>query len=242
MMYRFLILSILLFSGCSAQKPSFEKPEVVLFITPSSQKTTQSSSSFSLNTSANTPLKSMMIDVPFQPQAPFATWDALHEEACEEMSLLLVHHVQQGSSLSQAQAEEELQALIAWETEHGFAHDVSVGQLATIAERYFGYQTRVIDDPTAEDLRRELSRGNPILFPAAGRLLRNPFFSGEGPAYHMIVLIGYDERGFITHDVGTKRGEQYWYSTETIMNALHDWTGDKETIEQGEKRVMVVEG
>ena len=46
----------------------------------------------------------------------------------------------------------------------------------------------------------------------------------------MLVLIGYDENNFITNDPGTRRGEKYKYPQERVVNAIHDWTGTKETI------------
>ncbi len=239
LIFLFLFGGVFLLSACGKQKPTFQTPEVLITNGQASSARTSLQSSFHV-VSSRAP-RSVLLQVPFQPQAPFAKWDALHEEACEEMSLLLVHHFKNGTMPSKEQVERELQALIGWEEENGFAQDVAVGELASIAHQYFGYQTRVMENPTVDDLRRELVQGKPILFPAAGRLLRNPFFSGDGPPYHMILLVGYDERGFITHDVGTKRGEQYWYSNAVILNALHDWTGVKEDIEQGPKRALVVE-
>jgi hypothetical protein len=47
--------------------------------------------------------------------------------------------------------------------------------------------------------------------------------------------------GFITNEPGTKRSENYWYSTDIFMNALHDWTGAKEEIATGAKTALVVE-
>jgi len=38
----------------------------------------------------------------------------------------------------------------------------------------------------------------------------------------MLLIVGYDESGFYTHDVGTRRGELYRYSDVVMMNALHD--------------------
>src|SRR4051812_31356206 len=70
------------------------------------------------------------IDIPFSPQAPTANWDALHEEACEEMSLIMVRHFLEKSPLSRDQAETEVQDLIAWETDQGYGYDVTTDQLA----------------------------------------------------------------------------------------------------------------
>ncbi|HBH20372.1 MAG TPA: hypothetical protein DEB30_02555 [Candidatus Peribacter riflensis] len=157
------------------------------------------------------------------------------------MSLLLVHHFLDGTDLSREQAETELLALMQWEEEHGYPQDVTVQELGEIAEKYFGYQSRIIENPMGEDLKRLLADGHPVIVPAAGRDLKNPFFSGDGPWYHMLVLTGYNEFFFITNDVGTKRGEGYVYRFGTLMNAIHDWTGIKENIRQGTRRALIIE-
>jgi hypothetical protein len=183
---------------------------------------------------------SVRLDVPFSPQAPFANWDQLHEEACEEMSLLLVRHFLEGTGLTRERAETELQELVSWEGAHGYALDVTIRQLGEIAKRHYGYHFRVIENPTVEDLKRLLAEGHPVIVPAAGRDLGNPYFSGEGPWYHMLVLTGYSEFFFMTNDVGTKRGEGYEYRFPTLMNAIHDWPGKKEEIRTGQKRVLII--
>jgi hypothetical protein len=184
---------------------------------------------------------SLLITVPFSPQAPFAKWDPLHEEACEEMSLIMVDRFLRGTSLSLNEAEVEVQKLIAWETDEGYGNDVNISQLGSIAEEYYGHRARVIENVTSDMIKSELAAGHPVIVPAAGRDLRNPFFSGDGPWYHMLVVTGYTRDGFITNDPGTKRGEKYWYPTERLMNAIHDWTGVKEEIREGARRVLVVE-
>ena len=246
-----IILMVATLSACSASKPTFAEPTLIIdrpLVTQSapsslaffSSASSVSSLGVSSSVSSSQP-PSVLIKVPFAPQAPFAVWDPLHEEACEEMALIMVHHFLQGTPLSREDAETEVQAMIAWERENGYADDVTVQQLGDIAKALYGYNVRVITDVTAEMLRKELRSGNPVIIPAAGRALKNPFFSGEGPFYHMLTVTGYNENGFITNDPGTKQGEKYWYSTDVLLNALHDWTGVKEEIATGAKNALVVE-
>ncbi len=89
-------------------------------------------------------------------------------------------------------------------------------------------------------MKNELAKGYPIIVPMAGRDLGNPYFSGEGPWYHALVIIGYDKTSFITNDPGTRRGEHYRYKYDVLMNAIHDWTGVKENIRDGRKVALVV--
>ena len=58
----------------------------------------------------------------------------------------------------------------------------------------------------------------------------------------MLLVIGFDdEEGvFIVNDPGTRRGEKYRYPYEVFIKATRDWTGDSETILDGDARVMVI--
>lgn len=245
-----VLLALCLLTACSAQ-PSAGESTVPQYQQQSSAWSSRvedplsdSVSSFSFHSSLSslspTPY-TVRLSVPFSPQAPSANWDVLHEESCEEMSLLLVHHYLAGTDITPERAERELQALIRWEEERGFPQDVTVQELGKIAEEYFGYHARVMEDPTVDDLKRLLADGHPVIVPAAGRDLGNPYFSGEGPWYHMLVLTGYNEFFFQTNDVGTRRGKDYVYRFATLLNAIHDWTGIKEEIRKGARRILVVE-
>lgn len=209
------------------------------------RSSSSASSASSVSSVSSSPLPptpySFKLSVPFSPQAPFANWDAVHEEACEEMSLILVHHFLTKTDITPNEAETELQAMIAWETEHGYGYDVTVRELGEIAQAYYGHSFRVVENPSTADLKRLLAGGDPVIVPAAGRDLGNPYFSGAGPWYHMLVLTGYNDFFFVTNDVGTKRGKDYTYRFDTFVNAIHDWTGVKEEIRTGAKKVLIVE-
>lgn len=193
----------------------------------------------SQSTSSELPSRASL-SVPFTVQAPFADWNDPYQEACEEAALLMVHSFLSGSGLSKQQANEQLLAIIAWETANGYPEDITLEQLAAIAEDYYGHSSTIIDDPTVEDIKLQIAQGNPVIVPTAGRLLSNPYFSGEGPWYHMLVITGYDGRRFITNDPGTRRGEGYKYPYDVLLRAIHDWTGVKEEIERGKKRILVL--
>lgn len=185
------------------------------------------------------------LNVPFAPQAPFANWDALHEEACEEAAILMVAHYLSGTPLTPKIAEQEILDLVAWETERGYGQDVTTAQMTDIATEKFGLRARVSTDVTSDAIKEELVAGNPVIIPAAGRDLGNPYFSGDGPWYHALVIIGFESGWtgdwFIVNDPGTKRGHRYSYRVETLMNAIHDWTGVKEEIRTGRKAMVILE-
>ncbi len=183
---------------------------------------------------------SVRITMPFSSQAPFANWDAMHEETCEEASLVLVKTFLDGkATITEQEMENELQMLVKWQTDHGYGQDVTMDELGKTAVGAYGLRYRVID-ATKESIETELAAGNPVIIPAAGRELGNPYFSGEGPWYHVLVVSGFDASSYYTQDVGTKRGANYRYDKDTLLAALHDWTGVKEATNTGSKRALVV--
>lgn len=179
------------------------------------------------------------LKVPFTTQAPLANWDALHEESCEEASLIMYRHFLNGTDIeSPDSAEKEIQDLVAFEEQNGYKIDVTVAELNEIARRFYGLTNgRVIKNPSLDDIKREIASGRPVIIPAAGKMLQNPNFKNGGPVYHMLVVKGYGKDGFITNDPGTRKGEYYEYSYDILFNAIHDW--DSNEILNGEKNVLV---
>jgi hypothetical protein len=181
------------------------------------------------------------IKVPFLVQAPFGNWDSLHQETCEEASLMMVKYFLDGRSFESLEAaNEELIDLVGWQTDHGYKVDVAVAELGEIARRYYSLTTaRIIEDPTVEDIKREVAAGRPVIVPAAGRELDNPYFTAGGPPYHMVVVRGYTDGEFIVNDPGTRRGEAFRYSHDNLMHSMHDWHGTASQILLGRKAVLV---
>lgn len=170
-------------------------------------------------------------DVSFQPQAPFAVWDEVHEDTCEEASVVMAVYYKKGKSLDPQTMEDELLKLVDWQNQKfGYFKDTTAHETATMAQEYYGLKTRLIRDFSIDDLKKELSGGKLVLLPAAGQKLGNPFYKQPGPPYHMIVLRGYDSQFIYTNDPGTKRGENYKYYPQIILNAAADWPGSDEEI------------
>lgn len=181
-------------------------------------------------------------NVPFQSQAPFANWDELHDEACEEASVILVEWWRKDRGNINAQTmDEEILSLVDWQVKNWGGHqDLTVKETAQMAESFYGLILKPRYDITIEDIKEEIAQGRPVIVPAAGRLLGNPYFRSPGPIYHMVVAIGYNGNQIIVQDVGTKRGDHYVYSEKILFNAIHDWAGSPDNIESGQKAMLVV--
>lgn len=182
------------------------------------------------------------LDVPFAVQAPFAVWDAVHEDACEEASVIMAAHFVLGKKLPDAAyIDGEILKIVDWETKNfGFWKDTDAEKTAEILRKYYGLKdVRVEYDITLDDIKKEIAAGYPVILPAAGRMLKNPYFKGEGPFYHMVVAKGYTKDGkIITNDPGTKRGKNFAYDAAVLFNAIHDWNGGD--VLNGRKAMIVV--
>ncbi len=189
------------------------------------------------------PSEGVNLAVPFTSQAPHADWAMPYQEACEEASLVMVDAYYRGAGkFSPDEADRRILETVAWEKEHlGFYEDTNAEEVAGIGREYFGYgKTRAVEIRSMDDVKKELDRGVPVLLPAAGRLLRNPYFSGQGPLYHMLVVKGYTRDGkIITDDPGTRHGADYLYDPSVLWNAVHDWNGGD--VEHGRKVMVLVE-
>ncbi len=206
------------------------------------------------------------LQVPFTTQAPFSKWDELHEESCEEASLIMLKYYNDVladksnniknnlHSLTKQKAEEEIQKLVKYQIEkYGDYFDTDAKITKEIGEDFYGLKNlKIIEKFTIQDLKKELAQGNIILVPTAGRELGNPNFTPPGPLYHNLAIIGYDDKQsvdsaghkaqgvFITNDPGTRRGQNYKYNQQTLYQAIHDFPGDVNKILEGERRAMVL--
>lgn len=189
----------------------------------------------------------IMIKVPFTSQAPFSVWDARHEEACEEASLIMLHAYLSNASLTPASAENEIQSMIDFEIKnYGGYKDTNVEQNIKLYDDFYGMpaggkKLKAIYDFDKNTLKEKLAKGNPIIIPAAGRELGNPNFTMPGPIYHNLVLVGYSGNEIITNDPGTRKGEGYRYNIDILYNTIHDFAGDLGNIDQGRKAMIVIE-
>ncbi|MBU1032799.1 MAG: C39 family peptidase [Patescibacteria group bacterium] len=188
--------------------------------------------------------ESVNLDVPFTSQAPFANWDMPYQETCEEASVIMVDAFYKGETgaMNKYTADERLKKMVAFESSlFGYYEDTTAEQTADLVRAYYGYENVIVKPlKSVDDIKESLALGYPVIIPAAGKLLGNPYFSGNGPPYHMLVVRGYTPDFFITNDPGTRRGQGFTYTYDTIMNAAHDWTGSKETVEQGRKFMIIM--
>jgi hypothetical protein len=166
------------------------------------------------------------LEVDFICQAPLQTpenW-VYHEESCEEAAFLQAYNYQKGIQMTPEEADKLILEMIAWQEDHFGSHkDLYGEEMKEFIVEFSDLesdQVRVINDVTAEDIERELAAGRPVIAGAMGETLKNPFY--PYPGYHMLTVIGYTEDRFITNDNGTRRGANYSYEKNILMQAIEE--------------------
>jgi len=187
------------------------------------------------------------IEVPFTSQAPFGNWsDPRLQDACEEASVFMAMKWVRGETLSAEETRGEFFAISSFETEnYGFYKDTSAyDTLERIVKDYYQYDKAELKyDFSLEDIISELDQGNLIIVPTNGKELDNPYYSGEGPEKHMLVVKGYDRSSseFITNDPGTRRGANFRFSFDNLYNSIRDYpSGNHEPILEKKKAMIII--
>ncbi len=192
------------------------------------------------------PEKDVFLDVPFTSQAPFGNWkDPKQQDACEEASALMAMAWARREELTPQKSLKAILAIVDYEeANYGNYHDTDAEDTADIIFRgYLEYDNiEVRHQIGAEDIKRELFKGNLVVVPANGRKLGNSRYTQPGPLEHNLVVRGYDVRKkeFITNDPGILYGENYRYKEKVLEAALSDYpTGYHEPI-ISEKTAMII--
>jgi hypothetical protein len=153
----------------------------------------------------------------------------------------MVDYYLKGKALTPDTMDDEILAFVKWQTENGYHIDVSTVEMAEIIPKYYGYQTLIINEPTVASIMEQVRLGRPVILPLRGQEIGNPYYTQPGPPYHMLVIKGMTADGrFITNDPGTKRGAEYLYATDVLLNAISDWSESEDGFPHGPRRALVI--
>ncbi len=188
---------------------------------------------------------SLRLQVPFTAQAPTANWDELHNQACEEASLIMAWaYFNNITSLPPKVVETEIAKLTDWQqTTYGYNLSVTTPETARMGREIYGLTTEVAKFD-AKTIKQALAENKLVIVPAQGQELGNPNFTPPGPPYHMLVITGYYNKAgldyFITNDPGTRRGENYEYSSAIIEAAAGNYSHTTEKVDTTNKDIIIV--
>ena len=195
---------------------------------------------------AATPVKNpttLLLSVPFTPQAPTGNWDELHNEACEEASAIMAAAYFAGDTraeLPAAEVEKQIATLTTWQqTNFGYSLDTTAAETAEMIRSVYKLKAELVTGVTESKIKAALLANQIVIVLVNGRLIGNPYYKAPGPIYHMLVVRGFTSTRLVTNDPGTKRGENYSYDFATIINATVDWDHTTDTIDDS-KSVMIV--
>lgn len=187
---------------------------------------------------------SLLLKVPFTPQAPTANWDTIHNEDCEEASAIMANAYYNGPSdvkLDPVYVEGQLSKLTDWEMRtFGYNLDVTSEEAVKMIEANYNLQAKILYTYTQEDIKSELGQNHLVLIPVNGQLIGNPNYKQPGPKYHMLVIRGYTSSSIITNDPGTRNGLNYSYAFNTLYSANGDWSHASNSVDLTKKNVIVV--
>jgi hypothetical protein len=182
------------------------------------------------------------LQVPFTSQAPLLNWSLPYQQFCEEASVLMAEsYINNQPIANPKDADAKLLAIKNFEMKKfGFYEDTTAEETAVILREYYNLKNvAVVPEPTVADIKNALAKGQAVIVPLAGRQLGNPYYQQPGPLYHMLVIKGYQKNGdFITNDPGTKRGADFIYKADVLMQAIHDWNGGQ--VDTGKKVMLIV--
>lgn len=170
---------------------------------------------------AQMPEKASLL-VPYTVQAPFADWKT-HDESCEEAAVLMYHYFLSGDKrevLDQYRADAELKNMKTWQVQNlGKEPDLTIEELGRFTKNYYGYKYEVKKNITAENIKREIAAGRPVMVPVMTHALKNPHYN-VNDSYHILLIKGYDEAGVITNDAGVKEGKSWHYTWDILWQAI----------------------
>ena len=188
--------------------------------------------------------KSLLLPVPFTPQAPTANWDELHNEACEEAVALMAHEYFSGNTsvtLAPSLVETEISKITDWFTKRfGYYLDTTSNETAEMIRELYDLNTELITNFSEDTIKEALAQNKLVLISFNGRLLGNPNYKSPGPIHHMLLIKGYNKEGYVTNDPGTRNGRGYTYDFETLFNAAADWDHSIKTVDLNKKIAIIV--
>jgi len=172
----------------------------------------------------------LQLAVPYINEAPEGKWVGPWKNACEEASITMVEKFYQGKNEVTVEEAKEFMMML-FEKQFkiwGSDRDADAERAVRIINDFTSYTAVIKDNPTIEDIKKEIIEGHPVISLHYGKDLNNPNipFLATGSYYHMMVIIGFDDltQEFITNDDGdTKTGAAHRYDYYLFLKSLHDF-------------------
>ncbi len=166
-------------------------------------------------------------------EIPGGVWVPPWSGACEEASIAMVDQYYLGKRglFSLAQMKKIMQPLFPIEDKlFGSNSDTNSTRTLKIINDFTSFDAVAKQNPTIEEIQKEIVTGHPVISLHYGYDLKNPLhsFRRGGSSYHMMVITGFDgeKKEFLVNDPEIKNGIDFRYKYDTIMDSLHDFNHD----------------
>lgn len=184
----------------------------------------------------------LVLAIPFTSQAPNGNWD--RNEDCEETSVTMANAFLSGTQtklLDADSAAASIKHLRDWENSNiGYNLNTGVDATEAMAKGGFGLKVEQINNYSADDLKKALVDNKVVLLSINARQLNNPKYLDNGPLYHMIVVRGWTDNGFVVNDPGTTEGNGNTYTFDVLKNAAADWNQNTKTMDPNRKIALIL--
>lgn len=171
------------------------------------------------------------LTVPFIPQTAGKGWVEPWKSACEETSITIIDHYYSGQKLDNKIGRNEILRLVKKENEILKKNkDTDLEETARMINLFYPWEAHIVENPTLEDVKAELEAGRPVIVPVYGPDLKNRYYAKTIDA-HMFVVSGFDDenREFIVQEVGMKKGRNFRYGYDLLLNAVHEYVPGRKT-------------
>jgi len=172
----------------------------------------------------------LILDVPYINEAPDGNFSGNWKNACEEASMTMVENYYLGNKfVSIKEAMDAMQKLFNYQDRlYGSNADSDAQRTTEIINNNLNYTATIIENPSIEQIRKQIQKKQPVISLHYGFDLHNPNipFAVYGSYYHVVVVVGYDDtaKEFVVHDDGDQKyGANHRYGYDLFINSLHDF-------------------
>lgn len=137
--YFLISIALILLSGCFSNNRNHDKTSSISSNQEPEKSIASSANPLTSSTPTETKIPSQVyLKVNFISQAPLFNWDNLHNEACEEASILNVVLYLQKKSMSTKDADQELIKMVDWQMQNfGGHYDLPIEKVNEFIQSYY---------------------------------------------------------------------------------------------------------
>lgn len=84
----------------------------------------------------------------------------------------------------------------------------------------------IIENPSIEDIKHNISKWNPIIVPVYWKWLSNNLFISWWPVYHNLLIKWYTEQNFIVNEVWVSKWDWYNYKISELMENIYNYDAE----------------